>query len=198
MSIDIERQVQLGWDDLKVPALTTKLFGVSDPDFVVYKTDGAGSRGVFLYWFDKLLEEEVFFIVQLPHSYKQGSDIRPHVHWLPKTTGGAGLFVKWGLEYTWANINGVYAANTTIITTDASSSSTATTSGDNIMTIDKHYVSSFPSITGTGKTISSMLICRVFRDATDATDDYDDDAGLLEFDIHFEKDTVGSRLEMTK
>lgn len=49
-------------------------------------------------------------------------------------------------------------------------------------------------------TVSSMLACRLFRDATGAggTDDLDNDAGVLEFDFHYEIDTMGSRSEYLK
>jgi hypothetical protein len=45
-----------------------------------------------------------------------------------------------------------------------------------------------------------MLVCRLFRDAAGVggTDDYDDDAGLLEIDFHYEIDTIGSRTETAK
>jgi len=105
--------------------------------------------------------------------------------------GGVDEFVQWGLEYTWASLGGTYG-NTTLITTNT------TTSGDNPLVIDEHYISEFAAISGAGHTISSMLICRIYRDATDPADDYDNDAGLLEIDFHFERDTVGSEERLTK
>jgi hypothetical protein len=60
-------------------------------------------------------------------------------------------------------------------------------------------MSNFTAIANGSHTISSMLVCRIFRNATDATDDtYDDDAGLLEIDFHYEADMVGSRGISTK
>jgi hypothetical protein len=49
-------------------------------------------------------------------------------------------------------------------------------------------------ISGAGQKISSMLVCRLFRDATGSgeTDDYPETAGLLEFDFHYRADSVGS------
>jgi hypothetical protein len=185
------------FDDVRVSGLGVVKQGSADPGFALFKEDGAGSHGVFLNWFDPNDEEEVFFAIQLPHHYKEGTSIYPHVHWVPANDGGLGEFVKWGLEYTWANIDEVHNNNTQIVYTDASAALTATTSGDGTMAKDKHYVSEFSSIAqtpqSTNGTISSMLICRLFRNATDATDDFPHDAGLLEIDFHIEQDTLGSR-----
>lgn len=181
------------WEDLRVPVTSTKAGGSKDPGFAVFKTNGSGSQGVFCYWFDKDAEEELYFTTQLPHSWA-GTAITPHIHWVPKTAA-TGKTVEWGLEYTWVNINGTFG-DTSIIYTKT------TTAGDADYVAGKHYMSNFSAITpseGSQDGISSMLLCRVFRNATDATDDtYEDDAGLLEIDFHFAKNTVGSRTISTK
>jgi hypothetical protein len=180
------------WDDLRVASTSTKLAGSKDPGFAKFKDNGAGSQGVFVYWFDKASEEEVYFTVQFPHSWA-GTAVTPHVHWVPKTADAGGtLTVEWGLEYTWANIDGTYGDTSIVYAKSAASHTTA----------GKHEVTDFSAITpgsGTQDGISSMMICRLFRNATDATDDtYDDDAGLLEFDVHYEINTVGSRTITSK
>lgn len=185
------------WDDLRFAAVSTKLGGSKDPTFAVFLTDGevSPSQGVFLYWFDKANEKELFFAAQMPHSWKEGTDIEAHVHWVGKSTAaGAGTDVSWGLEYTWANINGTFG-NTDIIYGDEQSNGAT-----EIITINKHYLTELGTITGTDKTLSSMLICRVFRDAAGVggTDDYDDDAGLLEIDFHYQVDSFGSKEEYVK
>lgn len=181
------------WDDLRVPMTATKTGGSKDPGFSVAFTNGAGSQGVFTYFFDDTTEEELFFAVQLPHGWKEGTSILPHIHWFPKIDGAANATVSWGMEYTWANVDGTIG-NTGIIYTNT------TTAGDATLVASKHYMSAFSAITASGKTISSMLLCRLFRDATGAglTDDYTGDAGLLEIDFHYEADTIGSRAATTK
>lgn len=169
------------WDDLRVPGTSVQK-GASAPDLVAFL--GAGNLLVNAFNGNATVEQ-VYFTIQLPHSYKEGSDITPHVHWTP-TDANAGD-VKWQLEYSWANIDATFPAVTTIIATD----STDTTAW-------KHHFVDFSVISGTGKTISSMLICRLFRDPTDGADTYGSDATFLEFDVHFEIDTVGSRQIMTK
>jgi len=168
------------WDDLRFPIVSLKLGGVNDPNFVKVLDDGLGSTGLYAYAFDKTAEEEVFFAVQFPHKRKSGSNVRPHVHWMP--TGTDTGDVVWGLEYSWANINAAFG-NSTIITV------TQTASG----TVNTHQMALMDAITGTGKTSSSMMLCRVFRDATNVADTYDEDAALIEVDFHIEIDKMGDQ-----
>ena len=176
------------WEDLRVPMTATKGGGVREPGFAKLKDNGDGSTGVYAYWFDKTNIEELFFACQLPHSWA-GTLIYPHVHFVPKTDGGATHRVRWGLEYTWAGMGQVYG-DTNIL---YASSAAALDAG-------RHYLTPFAAITpNVGQaTLSSMLVCRVFRDATHTGDDYDDDAGLLEIDFHYEINTVGSREPLSK
>ena len=179
------------WDDIRVPVISTKEGGTKKPSFIKLNDNGAASQGVFTYAFDEAVEEELYFAVQLPHAWKYGSDLEPHVHWIPNSNGAAGTDVSWGLEYSWTNV-GEVMGNTTIIYGDT-----------NFLAEDlianKQYITSLPTIAGVGKTLSSMLICRVFRDATSTggTDDYNDDAYLLEIDFHAQIDTFGSDEEFT-
>jgi hypothetical protein len=94
-----------------------------------------------------------------------------------------------GLEYTWANINGTFG-NTTIETRDVPTGVDAA---------NDHLVHNVPEngIDGTGYTISSILVCRLFRQAALA-DNYADPIWIYEFDIHYEIDTIGSRGITTK
>jgi hypothetical protein len=163
------------WEDLRIPGTSTQL-GASAPDLGAF----LGSGNILVPRFDgNATTEQVFFTAQLPHSYKEGTNITPHIHWTPTDTNSGN--VHWQLEYSWANIGSAFSAPTTITVTDAASG-----------TAWDHQVAGFSAISGTGKTISSMLSCRLFRDPTDAADTYAYDAAFLEIDFHFEGDTVGS------
>jgi hypothetical protein len=177
------------WDDLRVPVSSTNLGGSKDPGYSKLLDNGAGSQGVFTYWFDASTEEEIYFSCQLPHNYIPGSYLRPHVHWVPKSNGSAGQVVSWGLEYTWANL-GVVFGNTSILYGNVSTPSET-------LVANKHYVTKLGQIDGTSKAYSSMLVCRLFRDATGAgaTDSYTADAGLLEIDFHYNLNGFGTSEE---
>lgn len=172
------------WEDIRVPVSSIKRLGFSDPDWVQFADDGAGSTGVYALAFDDTIDEEVYFACQIPHSYKEGTDIVPHIHWAP-SDGNAGN-VTWKLEYTWANIDGTYGNTATAVVTDSTDA-----------TSHKHLRADLTTIAGAGKTMSSILMCRLYRDVSDA-DTYGSDAFLLEFDFHIEMDTVGSRAILTK
>jgi len=186
------------WDDLRVPVTSTRKGGSKDPDFAVWLKDTAGtSQGVFLEWFDKDTEEELYFSVQLPHNYKLGTPIHAHVHWVGKSAGGFGQGVSWGLEYTWIDIAGLFGVTTII------GSNVATGQVGASPAADTHYLTELGMITpgaNQGANVSSMLTCRLFRDATSsiATDNYTADAGLLEIDFHYQIDTPGSFSEYSK
>jgi len=174
------------WDDLRVAASEVLVQGVSNlPDWETWLT------GLQLLSFDPTTMEQVFFAAQLPHSYVVGSDIEAHIHWVPAANGGAGEVVSWGLEYSWASIGSTFGATATIY-------GNAHFPDDDSLVADRHYYTGLGDIDGTGKGISSMIMCRLFRNATGAggsTDSYGDDAGLLEFDFHYQKDALGSETE---
>ena len=48
-------------------------------------------------------------------------------------------------------------------------------------------------MSGFGKTLSSIIICRIFRKTNSSNDDFDKDAGLLQIDFHYQIDADGSR-----
>jgi len=56
----------------------------------------------------------------------------------------------------------------------------------------KHQISGFAEIEGTDQSESSQLILAIIRDPTHANDSYEADAGLIEFDIHFQREKDGT------
>jgi len=181
------------WEDLRVPTTSLKERDVDMPKWDVF-IDDAGGPGVYLHWFDDQdgvtdKEEELFFTAQMPHGWKEGSDIKPHVHWTTKDDA-TGKNVEWGLQYVWANVTQQFSSTTTIIYTN----NTIGTPG-----IRQHLISTFPTIVGTGHTLSSMLICRLFRHSSHANDTFDGkEAGLIEIDFHYQIDSDGSNEEYLK
>lgn len=178
------------FDDLTVSPFATYLSGAKSPAFSVMKNNGSGSFGVKTFTFQNLTasnEQEIFFSIQMPHKWKEGSTIYPHIHWASQTaTSGA---VTWGLEYSWVDYNPsspLAFPNTTILTATSASVS----SGD----IDKHLIVDLAPITPSGSQgkISSIIMCRLFRNSSNAADTYSGDAALLSFDVHYEIDAIGS------
>lgn len=171
------------WDDLRFPATAVNPPGLgSDPDF---DTTNGG------YLFDASSTELVFFAAQMPHQWREESTIRPHVHW-QKTTSATGN-VYWRMEYKWAPKNTVMDAAFTTLNVTSTVSATPDTDE-----ADKHLISSFGDITASGKGLSDMLMIKISRIGGDAADTYNSDCRLLEFDIHYRSNSLGSVAEFAK
>ena len=172
------------WDDLRVPGQNTKTNPTkSEPNFEEF-TDG-----LYVYKFDtnNADDESVHFIAQLPHSYKEGTDILPHVHWSPDTTNTGN--VRWEFQYIIQDLNETFASTATVDTITDAADGTAL----------QHQVMSFAAIDGTNLKISSLLVGRLTRMSnSDAADTYTGNACFLEFDFHFEVNSLGSGEEFVK
>jgi len=168
------------WEDIRVPVSSMDP-GATPPDPIIFGPGGS----VRIRGFDgNATVESMDFSIQLPHSYKEGTNLLPHVHWCP-TTNNHGNVTLW-LDYYWLNIGGLIPALSQWNTGSVPASEIAW----------QHQVSDFLPIGGAGKLISSMLMCRISR--YPAADSYPDDAGLLAVDFHFQLDSVGSRTETQK
>lgn len=171
------------WECLRVAVNNVKVPATKQPEWVSYK------GGLVLSFDNQEVEgneEEVYFVIQLPHSIKEGSAIKPCVHWTPKSNE-AGKVVRWGMSYSFANMNETFSAETTIY-------AEAVTNND----ADKHIVGHFPDIPLPTMKIASMFVIKFFRNSSSGFDTYTDEAYLLEFDIHVEKNTLGSREVLVK
>lgn len=172
------------WDDLRFPVTSLRVGAAAPPAFAKYLDNGAGSAGVYGLMFDGGGEEQVWFTAQLPHSWKESSNIEAHVHW-SATDGNAG-WVKWGVEYTVSQIGGNFPPTAIIY----GSGQVQGASGHVYTDIDPWIDMS--AISG----VSPMLVCRLFRDG--GNDSYGSDAALFEVDFHYELDSLGSNTESSK
>lgn len=180
------------WDDLRV-SLSDAATGNVKPDWDNFPIDGP-TTNPFIYWFKASGVDEMYFVVQMPHAWVEGTAIMPHIHWVASANGATGPTVpRWGLQYCWLNIGETFSTYTTIYGT--------TTVPAEVLVKDRQYLTPLgdaAGIVGTGKTLSSMLICRVFRDGDNGADTYAGSAGALEIDFHMQINSMGSRLEYTK
>lgn len=178
------------WDDLRVTldngssaAQLNSVPGVSGPQIWFFRNN------------DGL--EAMSFTVQLPHGWVEGTTIYPHLHWIPRGNNVSGN-VEWNLDYSWSNYDPTTPQVFPAITTTTVVASPS--SGNFVQSA--HYITALTSgnvgISGTGKKISSILICRIWRNSTNAADTYGDDAGVMFLDLHIQTDGYGSRQEFIK
>ena len=115
-----------------------------------------------------------------------------HGHWTPGPRGVAedGKIVQWRLDYSFADQNSTFPASNTI-------AMPGTCDGVD----DKHLMTGQILIDGTGLAISSQMIGKIYRwnDASDTWVGTGNNLPIfIEFDIHFEINTVGSKEILTK
>lgn len=170
------------YNDVTVAALATRTPTVGYPDLIAFPSTAQTKTLCF----DPDSKEEIFFNMQLPHSYKVGTPLDAHIHWAPTSTHTG--TVEWVLDYSITAINGTVTAATPLDDKFAGSGTT-----------NKHQYADLGDITCAACGISSILIGHLYRDATDAVNDtYTGDACLLAIDFHFQQDMPGSVSETSK
>ena len=123
----------------------------------------------------------MYFIIQLPHDWKQGSTIYPHVHYKYESGVGTATFK---MKYKWYSIGATTKIGWNWYTMNQTTGTT-----------DKTHVMAYGSgISGSGKGISSILICQVYLASATGTPP----VNAWQFDIHYEIDSMGSRSETQK
>lgn len=173
------------FDDCEPLGITVNTTGPNAPAFTAYS--GGNLKAYEFVGVTTLKDFNCGF--QMPHSYKVGSDVSPHLHlYIPDNVVGG--VIKFSYEYTWTNISQTGAVS---VSTGSGTLTRISNAG-----IAHNEILSLGILNGTGKTISSMLMMRLFRDPTDAADTFEASVWLKSIDLHFEKDTVGSRQILTK
>ena len=173
-SVGIDR-VNTMWNDLRFSFTQTKQGATALPDF--------DYTNVGLLFPQNDPAEIVYIVAQMPHDYKLGSNIRPHIHWQQS----AATAVTWKMDYKWFKNGDAVPASFTTISTNTG---VFTYTSGSIC-----QLSSFPEINGSAiDTVSSILLIKLYRDDNVTTGDV---LGF-EFDIHYQIDSLGSRLEFVK
>lgn len=166
------------WTDLRAPASAIQVAGSTG--IPSWDTTNGG-------WaFDDAKTEQVFLLLQFPHSWVPESPIVPHVHWIQSDAGR----VAWRMQYKWVNNGADIPGPFEEVTT--SNLVFRYTSGNFLQ------ISTFGEIDASGKGLSSMLSIKLARVGGDASDTHSGDATLWEFDIHYRADGLGSQEEFRK
>ena len=130
------------------------------------------------YTFSHNATQELYFTLNVPHDYAEGTDIVPIITYFSTTTNQG--IVVWAIDYVWVNINAALTTPTTIAGVGS------------VATIYKNITSEFNTLSGSGKTISSSIICRLYRDGTNSADTYPDNVGLISCSFKYQLSGIGS------
>jgi hypothetical protein len=172
------------WNDANVGAAMLSLPAASVPDEDEFVDEAGADTGISTWAY--AIGEKSSGTIEIPHDYKEGSDIYFHIHWQGITAPGGGTDnVNWQLTYTVAQKDETLDAPTTITKEIA---------------IDVQYdfkLSDFAAITGTNFNIGDQFLFTIERIAASA-DDYAGDCLVATVGFHYEVDTVGSRQITTK
>lgn len=169
------------WDDLRVDSLTART-GASAPDL---NSGFGGNANLYYQSFSQAGTQIVYFEVQMPHDW-DGGQVDPHIHLTPATnlTGT----INFILEYSYSDINGVFSTPSSTFNMQSVVSSPSQW---------KHIIATKGLINLPASAISTMLMCRLYRDNTVGTN-MGGAVGLMSFDIHYKRNSLGSRSELTK
>lgn len=172
------------WNDANLGVAQLALPTASQPDEDEFVDEGGSDTGITTWAF--AIGEKVSGSIEIPHDYKEGSDLYFHIHWQGIVAPADGTDnVNWQLTYTVAQKDETLDAATTITKEIA---------------IDTQYdfkLSDFAAITGTNFNIGDQFLFTIERIAA-SEDDYAGDALVATVGIHYECDTCGSRQIFTK
>lgn len=174
------------WEDMRIAGSNIRP-GSTAPQLKAFGP--SGSLKVLM--FEQNHNDEAHFEIQMPHSWKVGTLVYPHVHWTPVSATAGN--VVWNLEYAWVSINGTFGAPSTM-----SSDATAAGGVAWVHKLTRLKAGGLDYIDGAGRGISSMLVGRLYRNAGVGSDTLNADVAFLEFDLHYQVDGFGSDKESTK
>lgn len=140
--------------------------------------------GIYLLEFSDTDTLEAFANFHIPHAYKPGSMIYPHVHF--SVQGNNAGTVRWGFEYTFARSAAstgqtAFPATVTIYIDYAVPANSAY----------KHFIAEAPEgtgIPGTHIEVDGMILSRVFREPAHANDTFVGSVWAITSDLHTEVD----------
>jgi hypothetical protein len=181
-----------------VAQVTDAVFGERWTDLVIEGTginpigaaaDPARSAVTGLLEFSGTADNVITGCWQMPHGWKAGSLVRPHMH--IRFTTSSVTNSRWKFEYDVADVDGtfanVYGTFTTLDTVTAANPQSTT----------KAAIVSFGDLSMTGKKGSSLIHFKISRlAASDAADTYTGLCILYSMDLHYQVASAGSPAEV--
>ena len=178
----------LAWDDLRAPLTGQQLTisaGRLDYDFTQCVVGFSATA--------RYPQEPIAMTFEFQHAKYLGGAVTPHLHWVQAKNA----IPNWLIAYRWYN-NG--SDPTGAFTLAIPDSSIFTYSSGSIMQLTNWLPIAAPA----NETLSSVLDVILYRDSANAStlftgaDPYTGSAAAKEFDIHYQRDSIGSVTKSTK
>jgi hypothetical protein len=168
------------WDDYTADLSTARPGLTNPPDTVLFR----GNIPEFA--FDPGINEDVSIAFHIKHDIKLGTKVYFHLHWSPGNSTNTGV-VRWGFEYSLAkgHEQEVFPTTTTVYVEQAA---TGTPYQHQIA-----EVSDGDAIDSASVEPDTLVLVRIFRDASHVNDTFTGDAFGLECDLHYQRDRVGTK-----
>jgi hypothetical protein len=173
------------WGEIAVPATSMEI--LDDASSAAKSNMQSGL--VYVFANEPLAGDEkyVYFSVEMPHNYKEGTGVTISTHFT-LNADEVGTKVRWKVGYSWANVGEDFPIVTTIwALSDAANNDSL-----------KHQNTKFTTIAGTGKQIRSHLVCYLSRNSSDISDTYTDTVRLTGVSVLYQIDAPGSTSEWSK
>lgn len=155
------------WEDLRFPVGQTKVGALGKPDYD-YTENG-------LLFPQNDTGEVIYIVAQMPHSYKLGSPLGPHLHFIQTSA----LVPVFKMKYRWYDRGAEVSTFATVTSTGGTFPYTAGAIHQRLL---------FPEILPGATGLSSILDIQIWRDDNVVAGD----VLVKEFDIHYQRDTLGS------
>jgi len=167
------------WDDIVADMASAKIPTTNAPDWKSFR------GGLYTYAFDDTTNEQVYLAFHILHDIKRGSKLYLHIHWSPGNNTDTGT-VRWGFEYSIAKGHGqeAFPATNTVYVEQASDGTAYMHNVAELSDDDAIYKEDLEPDT--------VLLVRVFRDASHANDTFVGDAHGFQVDIHYQRDRDGT------
>ena len=140
--------------------------------------------------FSDITDNVVAGVAQMPHSWKPGTTVYPHVHLLfPLSATGATSI--WQFQYDISDSNTPFANILGTYTSQSPVTISATAPGNPKL----EKICAFPPLDMTGMSESAVIMWRVIRQGSSGSDTDPNIVDLLEFDIHYQVQKFGTTWE---
>lgn len=166
------------WNDANVGAMTLSLPAVSHPGEVNFRDSLGADTGITTYGF--AVGEKISGAIEVPHDYKEGSDLTFHIHWQGIDAPSGTDYVKWQVTYTISR-DGVVLGSVVVITGETA-----------FATRYQFKLTNCTTISGSAIKIGDQFLFVLQRVAA-AGDAYAGEALVATVGLHYQCDTVGSR-----
>ena len=134
---------------------------------------------IFAYAYAPTSLSESFANWDVPFDWAVGTDLYLAFHWSPGNSTGTGN-VRWGVDYTWATVNGTFGPTVTAYYDSAADG-----------TAYKHYQKVSTPFPGDQVEPNMRFLLRIFRDGFSGPDTFPADAFLIGLDFYYQVNKFG-------